>query len=303
MSTLNLHRPWPLLLLLLLLRLSAAHLRPPTPASCHPTCGTLPVKYPFGTGPGCGHPAFATYIKCSSAGTLQFSTAAGVYTVASIDYPSSTVIITDPLMSNCTSMQNSGSFSLDRSAPFTLAAATTFALLGCSATSPVFDEREEFCDTGSGSLICRGLYSCQGVVGIGLAQDAPVSSCCVYEPEIVLGSGFGLDLPKLQCSSYSAIYGFGGHEGEPMKWEYGISLQYNGSYYNESCKNCEDSGGLCGFAGADESFACICSNGVNSTNNCLGRGYAWSGTWRPTNTIEAKMLVGGYLLLWMMLVM
>jgi len=48
-----------------------------------------------------------------------------------------------------------------------------------------------------------------------------------------------------------------------MKWEFGISLLYNDSYYvDESCKNCEDSGGSCGFSGADESFACICRNGV-----------------------------------------
>ncbi|THG19575.1 hypothetical protein TEA_013989 [Camellia sinensis var. sinensis] len=238
---------------------------------------------------GCGHPDFARYIRCSS-GTLQFSTGTGVYTVSSIDYPTNTLIVTDPLMSNCSSMQNSGSFNLDRASPFSIVAEDIFVLLGCSTTSPVFDQNEELCDTGSGLNFCRGLYSCKGVAGIGLAPNAPISTCCVYEPQIVLGSGFMLDLPKLQCASYASIYGYGGDEGDPMKWEFGISLQYNGSHENEACKNCEDSGGLCGFAGLAESFACICRNGVNTTNNCYGRGYAWSGTCR--HKIQTKMSVG-----------
>ena len=176
-------------------------------------------------------------------------------------------------MSTCSSMQNSGSFSLDRTSPFNVAAENIFVLLGCSTTSPVFDPNEDLCDTGSGLHVCRGLYSCKGVTGIGLEPNAPISTCCVYDPPIALGgSGYGLDLPKLQCSSYTSIYGFGGNEGDPMKWEFGISLLYNDSYYSESCKNCESSGGLCGFAASDESFACICRNGMNTTTNCLGRG-------------------------------
>ncbi|WMV37343.1 hypothetical protein MTR67_030728, partial [Solanum verrucosum] len=73
------------------------------------------------------------------------------------------------------------------------------------------------------------------------------------------------DPKQYLCDSGSSsnIYSFGSDEGDPMKWEFGISLLYNNSYYvYESCKNCEDSGGSCGFSGADESFACICRNGV-----------------------------------------
>ncbi|CAI9096465.1 OLC1v1032622C1 [Oldenlandia corymbosa var. corymbosa] len=279
--------------LLLSQLLQANHAIPsivPLNGTCHDTCGRIPIKFPFGSGYGCGHPDFARYIRCNS-GVLQFSTGTGIYTVSSVDYSSNTILITDPWMSTCSSMQNSGSFRLDRQSPFSITADNIFVLLGCSTTSPVFDRNEDLCDTGSGSNICRGLYSCNAVTGIGLEPNAPISTCCVYEPPIPVGSGYGLDLPKLQCSSYSSLYGFGGDEGNPMKWQYGIPLQFNGSYYSDSCKNCEDSGGFCGFSGFNQSFACICRNGMNTTVNCFGRAYAWSGTWRCI--IQTKLNLGG----------
>ncbi|XP_039003921.1 LEAF RUST 10 DISEASE-RESISTANCE LOCUS RECEPTOR-LIKE PROTEIN KINASE-like 1.5 [Hibiscus syriacus] len=269
----------------------------PTRGTCNNTCGTIPVMFPFGTGFGCGHPSFSRYVKCN-AGTLQFSTGTGVYTVSSIDYPASTIVVADPLMSTCSSMQNSGSFSLDRTSPFTLTGSNIFVLLGCSTTSPVFDPSEDLCDTGSGSRVCTGLYSCKGVNGIGLPQNAPTSTCCVYDSFMAVGSGYSLDLPKLQCSSYSSIYEFG-DEGDPMKWKFGISLQYNDSYYTTACKDCESSGGLCGFSGLDDSFSCICRDGVNTTTNCFGHGYTWSGAWEPK--IQTKTIIGVLLLLWTLL--
>lgn len=239
--------------------------------TCQNVCGTIPVKFPFGTGYGCGHPMFSRFIKCNS-GTLEFSTGTGIYTISSIDYPSSTITIQDPFMSTCSSMQNSGSFILDKSSPFTITDNNIFALLGCSTTSPVFDQYVDLCNTGSGSRVCRGLYSCKGVSGIGLQQNAPISTCCVYESPTGLSSGYALDLPKLQCSSYTSIYDYGGSEGDPMKWKFGVTLRYKDSNGAENCKNCEDSGGLCGFSVLQESFACICRNGLNTSNNCLGRG-------------------------------
>ncbi|KAI4328296.1 hypothetical protein L6164_020659 [Bauhinia variegata] len=280
------------LLLLLVYKASAALPIIPVNGTCQSICGAIPVKYPFGTGFGCGHPAFSRYIKCNF-GTLQFSTGTGIYTISSIDYPSSTVTITDPFMSNCSSMQNSGSFRLDEASPFTVTKENIFVLLGCSTTSPVFDPQEDLCDTGSGSRVCRGLYYCKGVIGIGLPRNAPTSTCCVYDSPSGLDSGYNLDLPNLQCSSYSTIYEFG-DEGDPMKWKYGILLQYNDSYYPDNCKNCEDSGGLCGFNSLNESFACICRNGVNTTNNCYGREYAWSGT--TGLKIQTMLTIGEFLL-------
>uniref|UniRef100_A0A7N0T627 non-specific serine/threonine protein kinase n=1 Tax=Kalanchoe fedtschenkoi TaxID=63787 RepID=A0A7N0T627_KALFE len=247
--------------------------------TCRDTCGAIPLKFPFGSGPGCGHPDFARYVECS-AGVLQLSTATGLYAISSIDYSTSTLALSDPLMSTCSAMQNSGSFSLGRDSPFSLMPDNVFVLLGCSTTSPVYDQNEDLCDNGSRSRACRGLYSCKAVAGLGLRQNAPASTCCVYESPVGVGSGFRLDLPKLQCSSYSSIYGYGDDEGDPMKWKYGIALRYNGSYDSDTCKDCEASSGLCGYSGVKESFSCICRNGMNTSNNCLGRGYAWSGTMR-----------------------
>lgn len=267
---------WFLLHLCLLLYRTAIAALPIIPINnitCHDTCGSIPVKFPFGTSFGCGHPDFARYISCSSSVSLQFLTGTGVYDISSIDYDSNTVILTDPLMSTCSSMQNSGSFLLDQDSPFTLTEDNMFVLLGCSRTSPVFDPYQDLCITGSGSRVCRGLYSCKAVTGIGLQQNAAPSTCCVYEsPSGFSSGGYTLDVQKLQCSSYSALYGFGNDAGNPMKWNFGISLRYNDTHYTDSCKNCESSGGVCGFAGLDESFACLCQNGMNSTNNCLGRG-------------------------------
>ncbi|PKI58696.1 hypothetical protein CRG98_020907 [Punica granatum] len=250
----------------------------PINGTCHDTCGSIPVKFPFGTGFGCGHPDFSRHVRCSSSsspssGTLQFSTGTGIYDISSIDYSAGTLILADPLMSTCSSMQNSGSFSLDRASPFTLTDDNIFVLLGCSRTSPVFDPDENLCDTGSVTRVCKGLYSCKAVTDIGLQQNGPTSTCCVYEsPTRFSSGGYSLDVPKLQCSSYSAVCGFGDDRGNPMKWKFGISLKYNNSYYTDSCEDCESTGGFCGFSGLGESFACICRNGVNSTNNCYGRG-------------------------------
>ena len=116
------------LLLLLVQEAYAASPAIPVNSTCQSKCSTIPVKYPFGTGFSCGHPAFSIYIKCND-GTLQFSTRTGTYTISSIDYPSSTIIVTDPFMSNCSSMQNSGSFSLDGGSPFSLGEETSLFCL------------------------------------------------------------------------------------------------------------------------------------------------------------------------------
>ncbi|XP_068655610.1 wall-associated receptor kinase-like 15 [Aristolochia californica] len=268
-------------------------------SSCLDKCGSIPIKYPLGTGFGCGHPEFSPYVRCTDDGaTLQLSTRSGLYTISAVDYSSSTLTLSDPLMSTCASMQNSGSFTLDPTVPFHLVPHDVFVVLGCSTSSPVFDSDVQLCDPGA-SHVCRGLYSCKGVVGLGLTPGDPVSTCCVYDPPggVGTGRGYSLDLPKLQCASYTCLHGFGEKEGDPTKWKYGIELSFNDSYGTDACDACESSVGTCGFEGADESFVCVCRNGVNTTTNCYGQGYTWSGSWKQDQEKKMQMHTLGILLL------
>lgn len=126
---------------------------------CHDKCGNIWVKFPFGSSFGCGHPAFARYVKCSSSGTLEFSTGTNIYSISSIDYSSNILTISDPFMYTCSSMQNFGSFILDHASPFTV----TF----------------------------KGLYSCQEVTGLVSNQmhRYPLAVCMIQllflVPEII----------------------------------------------------------------------------------------------------------------------
>ncbi|GKC46202.1 wall-associated receptor kinase, galacturonan-binding domain-containing protein, partial [Tanacetum coccineum] len=114
----------------------------------------------------CGHPDFARYIKCTS-GELRFSSGTGAYTVSSIDYTTSTLVLTDMFMSTCSSMQNSGSFRLDRAGPFTLSSQDMFVFYLDALGRHRFLTRMRIYVNGLGWLLCilcRGVYSCEGVV-------------------------------------------------------------------------------------------------------------------------------------------
>eukprot|EP01018_Ginkgo_biloba_P014128 Gb_30347 [translate_table: standard] len=261
-------------------------------AACRDLCGNVQVKYPFGTGPGCGDPKFQSYVRCVNQ-KLMFTTHTGSYQVTSIDYSNNVILITDPLMSTCNSMQNSGSFGLDWSAPFKIKN-DVFVLLGCSSSSSLFDQKNSLCDTGS-AHICTSLYACPGVTGLGLTLNSPISTCCVYSP-INLGPADELNLPKLQCSSYTSIYSFGDDPTNPSRWRYGVGLQYsynvNNNYFTTACGDCEQSSGVCGFTGIASSFICVCKNGVNTTTNCYGQGYVWSGGFRHRSAFTHWIIAG-----------
>ncbi|GMP94199.1 hypothetical protein CsSME_00043739 [Camellia sinensis var. sinensis] len=157
-------------------------------------------------------------------------------------------------MSTCSCSQPSKGFGLDWDAPFSFHDDNTFALLDCSTTSsPIYKTNHgnnstatvPLCDT-NGAAVCSLLFSCQAVSRL----DTPVATCCVYTP-VDLGPSFEMDLQKLQCTSYSGIYGFGGKNDDPASWQYGVALKYKFNYNNEfptNCENCERSNGACGSA-------------------------------------------------------
>nr|GLL34262.1 wall-associated receptor kinase-like 20 [Ipomoea trifida] len=277
----------------------------PSPTSsqiCPKTCGPMTLKYPFGTAPGCGDPRFQPYVTCTNNQQLTFATHTGCYPVTAIDYNHHSIFISDPTLSTCSCTQPSRGFSLDSNAPFAFRDDTIFALLGCSAdaSSPIYksaggaNSSFPMCDS-QGAPVCSILYSCEAMSRLNL----PVSTCCVYTP-VDLGPAFEMDLQKLQCASYSAMYGFngGGEEGNnPQAWKYGIALKYKFNFNNdfpELCASCERSNGVCGYSGPYKSFSCNCPSGFNTTTDCfLGN---WSGSfrvlpWRNTGFLLVEILV------------
>ncbi|KAL0336266.1 UNVERIFIED_CONTAM: hypothetical protein Sradi_4838500 [Sesamum radiatum] len=247
--------------------------------TCQKTCGKIPIKYPFGTGPGCGDPRFQPYVTCSQQ-QLTFSTHTGCYTITSIDYNNQVIYISDPTMSTCSCTQPSKGFGLDWDAPFSFSDDTVFALLDCSTTSSPISRAGggnnstfPMCDS-QGASICSLLYSCEAISRLSL----PISTCCVYTP-VDLGPSFDMNLEKLQCTSYSALVGFNSQETNPEGWKYGIGLKYKFNFnndYPELCASCEKSNGVCGYNNSPyKSFACNCPDGLNTTTDCF-YGQSWS---------------------------
>lgn len=257
-----------------------------TAQACKKTCGSIQIKYPFGTGPGCGDPRFQSYVTCNQ-GQLTFSTHTGCYPVTSIDYNNQVLYVTDPSMSTCSSSQPSKGFGLDWNAPFSFHDSTVFALLDCCIpTSPIYSNKGSgggggvgnnstfpLCDP-HGADICNILYSCSAISRI----NTPVSTCCVYTP-VDLGPSFEMDLQKLQCASYSGLYGFNAQESNPDAWKYGVALKYKFNYNNDYpsiCANCEKTNGVCAYSGPNyNSYSCNCPPGFNTTSDCF-YGATWT---------------------------
>ncbi|KAK6931165.1 Wall-associated receptor kinase, galacturonan-binding domain [Dillenia turbinata] len=279
-------------LALLSISLSLIILPPVLSQSCKRFCGNQHVQYPFGTGPGCGDPRFQPYLTCIQQ-ELTFTTHTGTYPITSIDYHNQVMYIYDPTMSICACSQPSKDFSLDCDAPFTFSDNTIFGLLDCFVSSPIFKSNGVYsggnstsvplCDN-QGSEICTRLYSCQPTSKLSL----PVSTCCIYTP-VDLGPQFDLDLQKLQCSFYSAIYGYNEQDSDQGRWNYGVALKYKFNVNNDYPSlyaDCEKSLGACGYIAGDfYSFLCSCPNGMNTSTNCYFMA-SWNNA-RPLHPVHA----------------
>ncbi|XP_030496932.2 uncharacterized protein LOC115712728 [Cannabis sativa] len=297
-----------LLLLLLLLPFMVSS------QTCRRTCGKLPLKFPFGGGPGCGDPRFQQYVTCNTIDDhgqeqLTLTTHTGCYQVTAIDYVNQVLYISDPSMSTCSCIntQPSKGFGLDSDAPFSFHDETVFALLDCSlSSSPIYHSdggngsdqyKVPLCDNQGTVPICSFLYSCRAISTINL----PISTCCVYTP-VDLGPAYDMDLEKLKCSSYSAFYSFNGRQSDPDSWKYGMALKYKFSVYNEyprTCAECEKSYGVCGYTGPYNSFICNCASGINSTSDCyFGQNYNFGSRLLHPWKTGAVLLV--WLLVWVL---
>ena len=282
------------LLLLLPWRLATTD---PSP-SCRSTCGSVQVKYPFGTGHGCGSPRFQPYVTCRSTitssssspsssdvtddeehDTLVLTTHTGSYPITSISYATSTITVAPPAMSTCSAMQPSRhNFGLDRPGPFG-PGPSTFVLLACSAEATLGSPA---CDPAS--HLCASLYACPSVASLGLPVFPPTNTCCVYSPAS-LDRDDELDLSALSCRGFSSVVSLRDYATDPARWEYGVALSYNGGVLESSvvetrCRSCELSDGVCGYLTTSEenniySFLCVCKGGFNTTTDCFdGYGFA-----------------------------
>ncbi|KAM2554602.1 hypothetical protein TB2_018707 [Malus domestica] len=247
--------------------------------ACKPTCGSLQLRYPFGTGPGCGSPIFQPYITCAFINNQQqlllLTTHTGSYPITSISYASQTLILTPPSMSNCTSMQPSSSnFGLDWASPFQLGP-STFILLSCQPPTSSLTLKPSgipVCDP-SYSYLCASIYTCPSVVGLGLPLFPPTNTCCVYSPGNLDAKG-ELDLNGLKCASFTSVVSLGDYPTDPVRWEYGVALKYShggldSGIVDTKCKSCEMSDGVCGYRVDDhDQFLCVCKNGYNTSSDC-----------------------------------
>ncbi|PON90937.1 Wall-associated receptor kinase [Trema orientale] len=251
----------------------------PDTLTCRTTCGSIQVKYPFGTGYGCGSPRFQPYVTCAATDDnrdhdhLVLTTHTGSYPITSIYYATSTLTITPPYMSTCSSMQPSpANFGLDWLGPFQLGP-STFILLSCQPpTSSLTVRASPVCDPDS--HLCASLYTCPSVVGLGLPLFPPTNSCCVYSPANLDGKD-ELNLRELKCSGFASVVSLGDYATDAARWQYGVVLGYNNGVLESNvvetkCKSCEMSDGACGYntEDRDSSFVCVCKSGLNTTTDC-----------------------------------
>ncbi|KAH7438098.1 hypothetical protein KP509_04G001200 [Ceratopteris richardii] len=214
---------WPILSLILVLHVL---LDGAAAWTCETSCGGIPLNYPFGYGWDCGSSSFQPYVNCSN-NRLLFYTPTGTYNVQSIDYANGIMIVVDPHMSSCSAMRLSGSFGLPVGAPFSFSSYNTIALIGCSSTSILYSKKS--CDSSMHS-VCDSLYGCSAISQVGIVPNSASSSCCILSNSALSNAPYQIDLPLLQCATYSSIYRIGNIQDPESSWLYGIALKFDAGY-------------------------------------------------------------------------
>ncbi|TXG50256.1 hypothetical protein EZV62_022780 [Acer yangbiense] len=283
---------------------------PPTssiilPNKCRSYCGNITIDYPFSLQDGCGHPGYRDLLFCVN-DVLMFHISSGSYRVLEIDYAYNSLTLHEPHMSTCDTMvlgsQGNG-FALDdrRSPYFNPTSDNVFLLIGCSATSPLFQGfpgKHLPCRNVSG-MGCEEYYGCPAwsLVGRKRAGSTVYRSgppeCCAVGFESIKE----INLTKLDCEGYSSAYSLAPLRiGGPGEWAYGIRVKYSVQGSDEFCRACEATGGTCGYGSDGVRQLCMCGT-TNTTSNCDSASKSSSGrSWPPAKSLTGFVL---FMSMWM----
>ncbi|XP_026395796.1 uncharacterized protein LOC113290405 [Papaver somniferum] len=237
------------------------------PTSCQNKCGSIPIKYPLGSGFGC---RVSTHL--SLAHHLSHQTATSSPSLKTMNKK----------MSNSSSQpmpahtQPSTQHRCLHAYPCTLLPTSTFQLgpslfilIGCHPpTSALYSKGNPICDASYNHL-CASLHSCPSILSLGLPIYSSTDTCCGYSPANLNAKG-DLDINALRCASYVSVVSLGDIPTDPNRCEYGLALKYDQvglDHIEMICNACEKSDGVCGYSPPKNNFVCVCKNG-NSSSDC-----------------------------------
>uniref|UniRef100_A0A0D9WGF9 Wall-associated receptor kinase galacturonan-binding domain-containing protein n=1 Tax=Leersia perrieri TaxID=77586 RepID=A0A0D9WGF9_9ORYZ len=251
--------------------------------TCRSFCGNLTVDYPFALHAGCGHAGFRDLLFCIN-GALMLHLPSGSYRVLDIDYAYRGLTLHDPAMSDCRALDRSragrgNGFVVEPwRAPYLAPDPdNVFLLLGCRATSPLFQgfpDRHLPCRNVSG-MGCGDYYDCPawedygGRRPSGAAYGASVPpECCAVSWDAIRA----VNVSRLECEGYSSAYSLAPVRAAsgPRGWAYGIRVSWALPEANRGfCGACRATGGVCGHDvdGDSHGDLCLCGD-WNSTSNC-----------------------------------
>jgi len=245
--------------------------------TCRSFCGNITVDYPFALHPGCGHAGLRDLLFCIN-GALMLHLPSGSYRVLDVDYAYRGLTLHDPAMSDCRALDltpagRGNGFVLEpwRESYLSPDPDNVFLLLGCRATSPLFQgfpDRHLPCRNVSG-MGCSDYLGCaawgDAAYGTGTAAGQPPECCAVPWAAIR-----AVNVSRLECEGYSSAYSLAPVRAESgaAGWAYGIRVSWTLPESNRGfCGACRATGGACGHDMESHADLCLCGD-WNSTSNC-----------------------------------
>lgn len=254
--------------------------------TCRSFCGNITVDYPFALHPGCGHAGLRDLLFCIN-GALMLHLPSGSYRVLDVDYAYRGLTLHDPAMSDCRALDltpagRGNGFVVEpwREPYLSPDPDNVFLLLGCRATSPLFQgfpDRHLPCRNVSG-MGCGDYLGCvawddyyaagggrRPSSGDGAAVGQPPECCGVPWSAIR-----AVNVSRLECEGYSSAYSLAPVRAErgAAGWAYGIRAAWTLPEANRGfCGACRATGGACGHDMESHADLCLCGD-WNSTSNC-----------------------------------